>query len=57
MEKRNENTFEKYSPPKAVFVPLKFEERLMACGKLPAGGWEACTGPGKPGQRANPHSS
>ncbi len=23
-----------YEPPRAVFVPLKLEERLTACGKL-----------------------
>ncbi len=24
-----------YEPPKATFVPLKIEERLLACGKTP----------------------
>lgn len=35
-----------YEPPKATFVPLKLEERLLACGKtpqdIPAGD---CAGP------------
>ena len=26
-----------YAPPKATFVPLKLEERLLACGKLQTG--------------------
>ncbi len=26
-----------YEPPKATFVSLRLEERLMACGKLPGG--------------------
>jgi hypothetical protein len=25
---------EQYEPPKATFVPIKLEERLMACGLL-----------------------
>ena len=27
-----------YAPPKANFVPLKIEERLLTCGKVPAQG-------------------
>ena len=27
---------EPYEPPKAIFIPLRNEERLMACAKLPS---------------------
>ena len=27
-----------YTPPNAEFVPLKVEERLLACTKAPSGG-------------------
>jgi hypothetical protein len=34
MEKHNPNTQNKpYEPPKAEFIPLKIEERLMSCTK------------------------
>ena len=33
-----------YAPPKATFVPLKLEERLLACGKVEAGGSGKCPG-------------
>lgn len=32
-----------YEPPKAIFVPLKIEERLLACSKTPADA--ECQGP------------
>jgi len=31
-----------YTPPKATFVPLKLEERLLSCGKLTGGGPGNC---------------
>ena len=37
-----------YAPPKATFIPLKLEERLLGCGKQPGGGG-SCIG--------NPHRS
>jgi hypothetical protein len=41
MEKQDEHLKSEkkhYEPPKAEFIPLKTEERLLACGKE-----EACT--------------
>jgi hypothetical protein len=35
---------QRYEAPKAVFVPLKPEERLMACGKLTGVGSTPCAG-------------
>ncbi len=32
-----------YEPPKAVFVPLKLEERLKTCGKLSPGHGMNCS--------------
>lgn len=26
-----------YAPPNATFIPLKLEERLLACAKVPTG--------------------
>ncbi|MBN1381361.1 MAG: hypothetical protein JXA41_06785 [Deltaproteobacteria bacterium] len=50
MEKSNEKEIEKtdkeqYEPPKATFVPLKIEERLMACLKLMFAGGDCNTTP------------
>jgi len=33
-----------YTPPKATFVPLKLEERLLACGKTGASEGLNCKG-------------
>lgn len=31
-----------YEPPRAVFVPLKLEERILSCGKYPPPGTPEC---------------
>ena len=38
MEKTNEREKRVYEPPKATFVPLKIEERLLGCGKIGCSG-------------------
>lgn len=40
-----------YAPPKATFVPLKLEERLLACGKKPGDGGNC------KGNEGGPHTS
>lgn len=40
-----------YTPPKATFVPLKLEERLLACGKHPGDGGNC------KGNAGGPHNS
>jgi hypothetical protein len=36
-EKQAETRHKKtYEPPKAIFIPLRIEERLMTCGKTEA---------------------
>jgi len=44
-QKESDRTRERYEAPKATFVPLKMEERLLACNKsfLNAGGPNPCT--------------
>jgi hypothetical protein len=34
-----------YAPPQATFVPLKLEERLLACEKYPVPGPPVCWDP------------
>jgi hypothetical protein len=40
------NPNQPYEQPKAAFVPLRIEERLMACGKLPPTPEGGCFAPG-----------
>ena len=46
MEKREKNNKKNYMAPKATFVPLKIEERLLTCGKVGSGGSTQCSGAG-----------
>jgi len=36
-----------YAPPKVIFVPLKLEERLLACGKFSPKPTTPCQGASK----------
>lgn len=50
MEEKNlksKETNRSYEPPKATFVPLKVEERLLGCGKVASGGSNQCAGAGQ----------
>ena len=31
-----------YAPPKATFIPLKLEERLLTCAKVPPNPFSTC---------------
>jgi hypothetical protein len=40
---RDKNVQLTYEPPKAIYVPLKIEERMMYCGKSAASPGIPCT--------------